>query len=879
MVKYLLLVLSLFTTSLLGAGFRVESLDFSSGGIQKIMEELEDHFYYDMGCRDQEGGVDIVFCIDSTGSMGSTLRNVTANIGDFISALEAGGYDYRLGGVPYGDATNIWDSDPSRPGNQLYADTADFMPLIRGCGPSGGGDGPELQIDAMADAIRLYEWRPTTLHVLINFTDINYHYRGDGTTFSDELDSEVYDLVMATGTVAFFAATTGHATADSWYSAVSLDSGGQRYPLSTGWDVIFPDVVSLIGESAVVNISAINATGVTLDTVYATLLGGDCIDISSNDTLRLTYLPPMDTVSFGWRVVVDSSCTGNDICFSAIFWNEGREYVDTVYGCATNENCYPSMPKVIIHRPDSNIYDMCPNDSIVLSVYDTMFSIEPSSLEMVLERRYFDGSMESQTYDYTEINFTEPSFVLHPDPPFQDGEITTAMLTGCENTMGVVLMEDIRWSFSFDFSPPVFSALFPPCSTVLGSRYPDSISIFIYDSVTGVDPSSIELDIDGNIYNISDPALEYEDGHLVFFPELAGLAWQGGDYVPMTFRASDTPSDPINYCGPNLSSFTCGFFIETGGPMAELVRPLNNTSSGCEDEYIRIYLFDEDGLYLDETVIEINDEVISWGDHRLQYIEEDSLLVFIPDVPYQHGDTIAYTIVYAEDMLGNPLENHPSATFVMDLLPPEYDLVNPPDSAWLILATDQSISIDFSDDVTGVDTSSIIFYIGDRLMPRETYRITYDATTLAGNLLFEPAYAGTSFVQGDSVFFSIESSDSTTYCDDNVSFMEHIFMIEPTVYCNQYPDPFTPNGDNYNDLTVFEYPFMYSDDAKLLIFNKRREKVYEGNLGLVSHRLDILSHAYDGRDSEGELLSPGLYLYIILRNGEAICEGTMTVVR
>jgi len=370
-----------------------------------------------------------------------------------------------------------------------------------------------------------------------------------------------------------------------------------------------------------------------------------------------------------------------------------------------------------------------------------------------------------------------------------------------------------------------------------------------------------------------------ETGLLSFYPEIAGMSWSGGDFVSVSVYAEDTPSDPVNYCGPNTSRYTCGFFIETGGPIAENRRPLDSTSSSCIDEYLEIHLFDEDGLALDQIVIQVNGENISWGDPGLEYSESETLLIYHPPTPFEHGNTYTYTIVYAEDMLGNPLENHPQSTFIMDFYPPEYTLVNPPDSAWLILATDQRISIDFSDDVTGVDTSSIVFIIGERTMPRESYRLTYEAETQEGNLLFEPEYAGTSFVQGDSVQFSISSTDSTTYCDDNGSFLEHIFMIEPTIYCEQYPNPFTPNGDAYNDLSVFQYPFMYSQEATLVIFNRRKEKVYEGSLGRVSHRLDILSHAYDGRDSKGEVLAPGLYLYVIIRNGEAICEGTMTVVR
>ncbi len=262
--RYETLILLFFSLSFAGyvlcSGFVPDVITVNTNGQTNILEHLDDYFYYELGCRTSDGGVDIVFCIDSTGSMGGTLTSIRTNIHDFVNALALGGYDFRLGGVPYGDGTNIWDFDLARPGYQMTDDTAAFILKLNACGAAGGGDGPEVQLDAMADAIRLYDWRPTALHILLNFTDAPFHYLGDGSGFSDETPEGVYDLVMATGTICFWAATPYDGTSNEWYRRVSLDSGGNHYPLTTPWSIIFPDVVSLIGESSVINIGVVNAT-------------------------------------------------------------------------------------------------------------------------------------------------------------------------------------------------------------------------------------------------------------------------------------------------------------------------------------------------------------------------------------------------------------------------------------------------------------------------------------------------------------------------------------------------------------------------------------------------------------------------------------------
>ncbi|MFP4458324.1 MAG: gliding motility-associated C-terminal domain-containing protein [Candidatus Zixiibacteriota bacterium] len=885
LISILLIAFGLFAAD----GFSYHNFEVSNNNTTQILEQLDDYFYYAMGCRDQDGGVDIVFCIDSSGSMGGEISDVQDNIVDFIAALESGGYDYQLGGIPYGDSTLIWDFDDARPGFQMTDDPSEFISLITACGASGGGDGPEVLMDAIADAIRQYEWRPTSLHVILGFTDAPSHELGDGSEwspgypYSDEDPDGVYDLVMSSGSVVFLSASPYSDTpiGGPEYRAISEDSGGEYYALDVGWDVIFPDVVGLIGESFAINISAANGTGTFLDTVYATLLPGPGIDLMTVDTLRYPYVPAEDTINFGWRVILDPDADGSELCFNAVFWGPGFSYMDTVTGCATNTDCFASMPQAEIVNPAESSIDACPNDSIVMLMYDTMFVVDTASIEIMVERRVAPDSAFSKLYTYhsPELRFDEPDLVIHPDPPFASGEITTVIVQRCLNNKGVSLPSPVYWTFLTDLEPPIFFDYWPTTDAVLATIRPDSIVVSIEDLVTGVDPSSIIFRIDGTEYTIDDAALEYDvDRNLLYFdPLIADLRWSGGDTINiMTVAGDSTVGWP---CGANIDSMGSRFFIATGGPPTFINYPEDSTISSCIDQIIRIDVYDENGLDLSTLELNIGGEHITWPDARLEYNYDSLFLVFTPDEPFENEELVNVEVLHIEDSLGNAGVDLVSWYFMMDLMPPQYELVSPPESLDMVLNNLQMIQVDFYDNLAGVDVDNIEFELNDEIMDPSTYRIDYDPETREGDLRYNPDWSGERFIQGDTIRFRITASDSTDYCADNESTFEYAFIIEPMVTCYQYPNPFTPNSDGFNDKTVFEFPFMYSEPADLKIFDRRRQLIYEDELGPVLHTSDYDSHLWNGRDNNGNICSPGIYIYVIERDGELICEGTLTLIR
>jgi hypothetical protein len=60
-----------------------------------------------------------------------------------------------------------------------------------------------------------------------------------------------------------------------------------------------------------------------------------------------------------------------------------------------------------------HVYDACIGDSIVIALYDTMFAIDPPTIEVLLER--FNGTLiQVESLGSPNFNFVEPTLVYSP---------------------------------------------------------------------------------------------------------------------------------------------------------------------------------------------------------------------------------------------------------------------------------------------------------------------------------------------------------------------------------------------------------------------------------------------------------------------------------
>lgn len=79
------------------------------------------------------------------------------------------------------------------------------------------------------------------------------------------------------------------------------------------------------------------------------------------------------------------------------------------------------------------------------------------------------------------------------------------------------------------------------------------------------------------------------------------------------------------------------------------------------------------------------------------------------------------------------------------------------------------------------------------------------------------------------------------------------------------PNPFSPNGDGVNDQVQFSYTLLRLTDVvpletEIYTLAGNRVRILDGGEGGSA----LYQTAWDGRDDQGELVAPGLYIYRVV---------------
>lgn len=164
---------------------------------------------------------DIVWVLDVTGSMGSSVTSVENNITTFTSQLSSEGISYLQGLYTFDD------NQPNPNVNFGFAasDTQfeGFLNTALGA-VGGGGDLPENGLDALAGAAAAMPWRAGASHTLILVTDAPVHAMGFDNLSPLTLTAEAATLQAAGFTVdvisSCLSCTTGSVSLTQQYGGV-----------------------------------------------------------------------------------------------------------------------------------------------------------------------------------------------------------------------------------------------------------------------------------------------------------------------------------------------------------------------------------------------------------------------------------------------------------------------------------------------------------------------------------------------------------------------------------------------------------------------------------------------------------------------------------
>ncbi len=533
------------------------------------------------------------------------------------------------------------------------------------------------------------------------------------------------------------------------------------------------------------------------------------------------------------------------------------------------EPCPTGTPVII--EPLANTWSACDDQQIILEIVQPDSGLPLLASSFILE-------VEGTAYivDGVILDWTAPTLTFTPPTLWTDGQEVDACLNQAFDTdSNSVNALPFCWSFFIDLTPPVPTVVSPPLVDQISS--PTSFEFTLTDAGSGVDPSSVfalvgtapgpytPYPIDGTILTFAPPAL-------IFNATAAGESWVAGDSIVIEIVAEDSP----DYCIPNIdTTHFAWFFRDPNAPVPTIIRPDSGDYTACDPDSIVLQILDPDGVVETSIELVVNGVTYTTADGQLTW--NDPYLIFRPTPPWTDATVVNVSLTHVEDIYGNDISASVEWSFTVDLSAPVANMVIPIPNGQTS-DREQDIHIDLDETLSGVDIATAELTING--IPYTNADFTWNPDGGGGGMIiFRPENSGVSFVSGDTIDVSLTIGDSPNWCEPNMAQFDWIFYLEPDVTCAVLPNPFTPDGNDINDIAMFTYPKMMSEPATIIIYDMRNIEIWRSEAPVQTRFDEAIGRLWDGRDNAGKASLPGLYLYVIMIDGEIICNGTLVLLR
>ena len=210
------------------------------------------------------GAIDLVFCIDTTGSMDDDIQQVKDQAAMIINTLAAQTSDFRIGLVGFRDFGSDPPDDPIFQDYPFTSDVNAIIANINSLTADGGGDDPEAVYEALLramDNVTLGPWRNGVGKIIILMGDAPPHEQGeiseDGSYTYQYTVSDVATVAQNLDPAHIFPVLTGGASdaAKDSFTQLATLTGGQVFTADEAAKV--PQVISSVISTAVAVVSRV----------------------------------------------------------------------------------------------------------------------------------------------------------------------------------------------------------------------------------------------------------------------------------------------------------------------------------------------------------------------------------------------------------------------------------------------------------------------------------------------------------------------------------------------------------------------------------------------------------------------------------------------
>ncbi len=302
-----------------------------------------------------ENKLDIVFVIDTSGSMGWVFEDILYTTDILDTALAD--LDVRWGIITFADSVEgEHDWDPFNPGIDLTDDYSLFRADIDSMGAMGGGDTPEEALDALWVTAHCINWRPTALHVVFLFTDAVFCESTDSiyctNCFSNLTKEECLDTLMNHDVMLFpivrdplyYSSCVPSPPYHNDYWRLAADTtGGAFWMLNGSWQDSLLNWASYSARFLPTGYIAVrNNLASSVEIALYTETIGD-IWVDSTEYLPRT-LGPGEIDTFGLRVDVGDTATKP--AFHVIGDFDGGAHVETLLVTLDSCGCHEAVVEI-----------------------------------------------------------------------------------------------------------------------------------------------------------------------------------------------------------------------------------------------------------------------------------------------------------------------------------------------------------------------------------------------------------------------------------------------------------------------------------------------------------------------------------------------------
>ncbi len=268
---------------------------------------------------------------------------------------------------------------------------------------------------------------------------------------------------------------------------------------------------------------------------------------------------------------------------------------------------------------------------ISIEIDDEGAGVDEDTLELVV-----DGT------DVTEdAEFSDDEITYSPEEDLDEGNITVEL--ELSDTAGE--RTDFTWSFIIDSSNPSISSPLPESGSTVSAI--SQISVFLDDDISGIDSSTIEMEIDGN--DVTED-VDFDDGHLVF------------EYVDGMTEDSYEVDVYVEDKAGNDESYYWSFTLDMPEPSLSSKVPEPDSVISDSRPGISAKITSSAGMTIDQSSIRMHidgDEVIP--------DKKDRIISYTPGNDLEDGEHTVHVMVAYEEGGDCDVE----WDFTIDTTPPE----------------------------------------------------------------------------------------------------------------------------------------------------------------------------------------------------------------